>query len=69
MLLLGHISTAFDLDLGKNILQVLHSFQSGFRQNILLETRNNCFLDIDKGEYNIAVFLDLQKALTLLTMK
>ena len=45
----------------------LHSFQSGFRQKhstriFLLETTNNWFLNIDKGEYNIAVFLDLGKA-------
>ena len=41
----------------------LHSLQSEFRQKhststFLLETTNN----IDKGEYNITVFLDLRKA-------
>ena len=45
----------------------LHGFQCGFRQEhststFLLETTNNWFLNIDKGEYNIAVFLDLRKA-------
>ena len=45
----------------------IHSCQSRFRQKLststfLQETTNNLFLSIDKGEYNIAVFLDLQKA-------
>ena len=45
----------------------LHSFQSGFRENILQvhfywKQTNNWFLNIDKCEYNIVVFLDLRKA-------
>ena len=52
----------------------LHSFQAGFRQKhststFLLETTSNWFLNIDKGEYNISIFLGLRKALTLLTVK
>ena len=52
----------------------LHSFRSGFREKhststFLLDTTNNWFLNIDKGEYNIAVFLDLRRLFTLLTMK
>ena len=52
MPLLSLIFTAFNLDLGE------HSTST-----FLLETTKNIwFLNIDKGEYNIAVFLDLQKA-------
>ena len=45
----------------------LHSLQFVFRQKhststFLLETTNDWFLNIDKGEYNIVVFLDLRKA-------
>ena len=45
----------------------LYKNQSGFRpkystQTALLNTSNQWLLNIDKGDYNIAVFLDLRKA-------
>ena len=51
MPLLSLIFIAFSLDFGQQ-----HSTST-----FLLETTNNWFLNIDKGEYNIAVFLDLRK--------
>ena len=44
-----------------------YKFQSGFRQNhstqtALLNTTNEWFVNIDKGKYNLAVFIDLRKA-------
>ena len=45
----------------------LYKKQSGFRpkystQSALLNTFNQWLLNIDKGDYNLAVFLDLRKA-------
>ena len=45
----------------------LYKKQSGFRpkyltQTALLNTSNQWLLNIDKGDYNLAVFLDLRKA-------
>ena len=45
----------------------LHNKQSGFRpkystQSALLNTSNQWLLNIDKCDYNLAVFLDLRKA-------
>ena len=45
----------------------LYKNQSGFRpkystQTALLNTSNQWLINIDKGEYNLAVFLDLRKA-------
>ena len=44
-----------------------YKFQSDFRQNhstqtALLNTTNEWFVNIDKGKYNLAVFIDLRKA-------
>ena len=46
----------------------LYKNQSGFRpkystQTALLNTSNQWLINIDKGEYNLAVFLDLRKLL------
>ena len=46
----------------------LYKNRSGFRpkystQTALLNTSNQCLINIDKGECNIAVFLDLRKAI------
>ena len=45
----------------------LYKKQSGFRpkystQSVLLNTSNQWLLNIDKGDYNLAVFLNLRKA-------
>ena len=45
----------------------VYKFQSGFRQNhstqtALLNTTNEQFVRIDKGKYNLVVFIDLRKA-------
>ena len=45
----------------------LYKNQSGFRpkystQTALLNTSNQWLINIDKGEYNLAIFLDLRKA-------
>ena len=46
----------------------LYKNQSGFRpcqystQTALLNTSNQWLINIDKGKYNLAVFLDLRKA-------
>ena len=51
MPLLSLIFTALNLDFGQKYSTSTYP----------LETTNNWFLNIDKGEYNIAVFLDLRK--------
>ena len=51
----------------KHLDKYLYSNQSGFRprhstEMSLLNTTNQLFLNIDRGQYNIAVFIDLCKA-------
>ena len=51
----------------KHLERYLHSDQSGLRPKLptetsLLNTTNQLFLNIDRGQYNIAVFIDLRKA-------
>ena len=51
----------------KHLDKYLYSHQSGFRprhstETSLLNTTNQLFLNIDRGQYNTAVFIDLRKA-------
>ena len=51
----------------KYLDKYLYSNQSGFRRKhstktSLLNTTNQLFLNIDRGQYNMAVFIDLCKA-------
>ena len=53
--------------LSKHLNKYLYSNQSGFgprhsTEKSLLNTTNQLFLNIDRGQYNIAVFIDLRKA-------
>ena len=51
----------------KHLDKYLYSNQSGFRprhstETSLLNATNQLFLNIDRGQYNVAVFIDLRKA-------
>ena len=51
----------------KHLDKYLYSNQSGFRprhstETSLLNTTNQSFLNIDRGQYNVAIFIDLCKA-------